>query len=294
MSQPLMHDPGTVKILRFDGRPDLSAPEVRRDALDVLENGGVVLLSESGFELTAIERDLISRPEELLAGFEEPKVPNGRPTIVFDPARGKITRHFNTVRGKMVRANVRSEYRPRLEAMMGRFSTWVDETVTTLFPTYGKVLVPDRITYRAVPARRAAGAPCRLELRLSDSRSRMFRLFCNIDPAHRPAGLAGRRAIRGVCRTLPAVGPAAALALDGIPAGPPRHRARIEDRVRSDDCRHTPAGEARRGIPENSASGDRRVPFRLVLVRDHRSRAPRGNVRATQSRPDRSFCPPRG
>ena len=186
MSESLVHDPRTVQILRFDGRLDLSAPEVRRSALEVLENGGVVLLSESGFELTAIERDLISRPQELLAGFKEPEVPNGRPTIVFDPARGKITRHFNTVRGKMVRANVRRECRPQLEAMMARFSTWVEETVATLFPTYEKVLVPDRVTYR--PYARAARQALHVDSSYGyPTQGRgMFRLFCNIDPKHRP------------------------------------------------------------------------------------------------------------
>jgi len=186
MSESLVHGPRTVQILRFHGRLDLSAPEVRRSALEVLENGGVVLLSESGFELTAIERDLISRPQELLAGFKEPEVPNGRPTIVFDPARGKITRHFNTVRGKMVRANVRRECRPQLEAMMARFSTWVEETVATLFPTYEKVLVPDRVTYR--PYARAARQALHVDSSYGyPTQGRgMFRLFCNIDPKHRP------------------------------------------------------------------------------------------------------------
>ncbi len=129
---------------------------------------------------------MVANPNALLVNFEEPEVPNGRPTIVFDPARGKITRHFNTVRGKMVRANVRRECRPELEAMMARFSTWVEDLIGTLFPSYGAVLVPDRVTYR--PYARAARQALHIDSSYGyPTQGRgMLRLFCNIDPKNRP------------------------------------------------------------------------------------------------------------
>lgn len=187
MNESSIHEPSTVRVLTLDARRDLSAPEVHREALEELENGGVVFLPESGFELTTTERELISNPQALLAGFEEPDVPNGRPTIIFDPWRGKIKmRHYNSVHGKMVRAQVRRECRPQLEAMMARFCTWVDSMVITLFPSYKPVLVPDRVTYR--PYQRGARQPLHIDSSYGyPTQGRgMFRLFCNIDPKNRP------------------------------------------------------------------------------------------------------------
>ncbi len=187
MNQSSIDEPPTVKVLTLGARLDLSAPEVRRDALEELENGGVVFLPESGFELTATEREMISNPQALLAGFKEPEVPNGRPTIIFDPWRGKIkTHHYANVHGKMVRAHVRRECRPQLEAMMARFCTWVDGMVTTLFPSYGPVLVPDRVTYR--PYERGSRQPLHIDSSYGyPTQGRgMFRLFCNVDPKNRP------------------------------------------------------------------------------------------------------------
>jgi 3-deoxy-D-manno-octulosonic acid hydroxylase-like protein len=186
MNQSSIDESRTVKILTLGTRVDLSAAEVRRDALDTLENGGVVFLPESGFALTTTEREMIANPQALLAGFREPEVPNGRPTIVFDPRRGKIKHHFNSVHGKMARAQVRRACLPQLEAMMARFCTWVDGMVTTLFPSYRAVLVPDRVTYRPYPRDRRQSLHIDSSYGYPTQGRGMLRLFCNIDPKNRP------------------------------------------------------------------------------------------------------------
>ena len=96
----------TVKMLTIEPGADLSAPEVRRTAIETLEGGGVIYLPRSGFELSERERELISDTAKILT--QEPDVEDGRPTIIFDPARGRIKKyHYAQVRGKMMRAQVR-------------------------------------------------------------------------------------------------------------------------------------------------------------------------------------------
>jgi hypothetical protein len=173
-----------VKLFTLDENIDLSAPEVRREALETVEGGGVVFLPKSGFQLTQRERELISNTKELLV--KQPKKRNGRPTIVFDPARGRIMKHFAMVDGKIAFALVRSGARPELEAMMARFAAWADDLVTRLFPTYHAAMVRDRVTYR--PNARDSTQPLHVDSSYgfpTQGRS-MFRLFCNIDPENRP------------------------------------------------------------------------------------------------------------
>jgi len=173
-----------IDVCMLDG-VDLSAPEVRQEALEALENGGVVCLPRSGFEPLPRERELISNMRNFLV--EEPTASNGRPTIIFEPARGRITKLNYIFQGrKLVRAEVKSSALPDIEGMMVRFGKWADDLIATLFPRYVSVLDRDRITYR--PNRRD-----KVQARHVDSvygyptQGRgMLRLFCNIDPLNRP------------------------------------------------------------------------------------------------------------
>ena len=111
----------TVKMLTIEPGTDLSAPEVRHTAIETLEGGGVIYLPRSGFELSERERELISDTANILT--REPDVQDGRPTIIFDPARGRIKKyHYAQVRGKMMRAQVRDSARADIEAIMTRYS----------------------------------------------------------------------------------------------------------------------------------------------------------------------------
>ena len=96
---------GAVEVLRLDDGVGLAAPEVRRDALEMLESGGVVLLLKSGFELLAREQELLSDLRNFLV--EETEIGNGRPTIIFEPGRRKIARfNFAFAGRKLVRAQI--------------------------------------------------------------------------------------------------------------------------------------------------------------------------------------------
>lgn len=184
MNEPSIHHGATAALLTLDENADLSAPEVRQRALETVENGGVVFLPKSGFRPTDRERELISNTRELLV--KEPKKRNGRPTIVFDPERGRMMKHFAMVDGKIAFASVRKNARPELEAMMARFATWADDLVSRLFPTYHAAMQRDRITYR--PNARESTQPLHVDSSYgfpTQGRS-MFRLFCNIDPLDRP------------------------------------------------------------------------------------------------------------
>src|SRR5260221_13849986 len=107
---------GAVEVSRLDEGVDLPAPHRRRDALGAVENGGVVLLPRSGFELLARERDLISDLRNSLV--KAPGTANGRPTIIFEPLRQRIARFNFAYAGRnLVRAEVKRSVRPELEAM---------------------------------------------------------------------------------------------------------------------------------------------------------------------------------
>ncbi len=174
-----------VDVRTLDEGAELSAPEVRRNALEALENGGVVFLPKSGFELSAREREMLSDLRNILA--KEPDSANGRPTIIFEPARGKIKK-FNFVYSgwKLVRAQVRNPVLPELEAMMVRFGTWADDLIASLLPRYVSVLDRDRVTYR--PNQRSDVQPLHVDSAYGyPTQGRgMLRIFCNIDPLNRP------------------------------------------------------------------------------------------------------------
>ena len=172
------------RILTLDGTVDPSSDDVRCAALDTVENGGVVLLLDRGFQLTGAERELISNTRELLA--REPKKRNGRPTILFDRNRGAIIRGIALAEGELALGQVRRRARPHLEVMMARFGIWADDLVRQLFPTYEAGLARDRVTYR--PNERSSTQPLHVDSSYGfPTKGRgMFRLFCNIDPTDRP------------------------------------------------------------------------------------------------------------
>ncbi|HVO87818.1 MAG TPA: Kdo hydroxylase family protein, partial [Casimicrobiaceae bacterium] len=111
----------------------------------------------------------------------------GRPTIIFDPARGRIKRfHFALRDGRIVRARIRPSACTALEAMMARFGTWAEDLVASLLPTYRSVMSRDRVTYR--PNERQIVQPLHIDSSYGHpTQGRgMLRVFCNVDPANRP------------------------------------------------------------------------------------------------------------
>jgi hypothetical protein len=176
---------GAVEVLQLEDAPDLAAPGVRREALAMLESGGVVLLPRSGFELLARERELISDLRNFLV--EETEIGNGRPTIIFEPRRRKIARfNFAFAGRKLVRAQIQKAVLLDIERMMARFSTWAGELLAALVPGYVSALAWDRVTYR--PNQRNAVQPLHVDSAYGyPTQGRgMLRVFCNIDPLRRP------------------------------------------------------------------------------------------------------------
>lgn len=174
-----------VDVLTLADGVELAAPAVRRDALEALENGGVVLLPTAGLQLLASERAMLSDLRNFLA--KEPDIGNGRPTIIFEPGRGRIKKLNFAFAGWMpVRAEIRRRALPELEAMMARFSRWADELIASLLPSYRPVLDRDRVTYR--PNQRNAVQPLHVDSAYGyPTQGRgMLRIFCNIDPLDRP------------------------------------------------------------------------------------------------------------
>jgi hypothetical protein len=177
----------TAKVLRLDPGTDLSAPAVRHDAVETLEQGGLVVLLGSGFALTESERGLIANTRHMVTGIDDADIRDGKPTIIYEPWRGAIKkRRYAHARGWFSRTDIEPAVRGPLEGMMARFGAWATEVIAELFPTYPPVLAEDRITYR--PHERNAVQPLHIDSSYgypTEGRG-MLRLFCNIDPSGRP------------------------------------------------------------------------------------------------------------
>lgn len=177
----------TAKILRLGDDVHLGVLAVRREALTTLEDGGIVVLLDRGFQLTPCERDLITGDRPLVSGINDEDIRDGKPTIIYEPWRRKIKkRRYAHALGPFARTEIQPEIRAQLEAMMARFGSWAATLVAQLFPRYPPVLIHDRITYR--PHERSALQPLHIDSSYGyPTQGRgMFRLFCNIDPANRP------------------------------------------------------------------------------------------------------------
>jgi hypothetical protein len=163
---------------------DLSASEVRRMSIETLEGGGVIHLPRSGFELTERERELIADTANILT--REPDVQDGRPTIIFDPARGRIKKyHYAQVRGKLMRAQVRDTARPDIEAIMVRYSKWSEDLINQLLPSYREALDRKRVTYRPFARNSTQSLHIDSSYGYPTQGRGMLRIFTNINPVNR-------------------------------------------------------------------------------------------------------------
>ena len=165
----------TAPILEIGPATDHSNTALRERALATLETGGIIYLPHGGFELTARERELILDAAVTLPTRRERESRNGRPTVIYNPARGHI------LHARMPRPG-----RDELEAMMRRYSDWTQALLAELFPDYAGKLVRDRLTYR--PCERSDPQGLHVDAsygRPTEGRG-MLRVFCNINPAGEP------------------------------------------------------------------------------------------------------------
>jgi hypothetical protein len=174
----------TVKMWRIEPGTDLSAPRVQRAAVETLEGGGVIYLPKGGFELSERERELISDTANILT--RAPDVQDGRPTIIFDPARGRIKKyHYAQVRGKMMRAQVRDTARPDIQAIMTRYGNWTEYLMAQLFPSYQGLLDRKRVTYRPFARNSTQSLHIDSSYGYPTQGRGMLRVFSNINPTNR-------------------------------------------------------------------------------------------------------------
>jgi len=181
---PVCEEAGILTMLTIEPGSDLSAPELRRKAIETLEGGGVIYLPKSGFELSERERELISDTANILT--REPDVQDGRPTIIFDPALGRIKKyHYAQVRGKMMRAQVRDSARPDIEAIMARYGKWTEDVINQLLPSYQQTLDRKRVTYRPFARNSTQSLHIDSSYGYPTQGRGMLRVFSNINPANR-------------------------------------------------------------------------------------------------------------
>lgn len=162
-------------ILELPPDSDRNAPGFRERIRAMLEAGGILFLPRAGFELTERERKLVADAAITLPTRRERESRNGRPTVIYDPARGHI-----------LRTRISDPERRDLEAMMARYSDWAAALVADLLPAYTDKLVRDRLTYR--PCERADAQGLHVDAsygRPTEGRG-MLRVFCNIHPGGRP------------------------------------------------------------------------------------------------------------
>lgn len=179
-------EPFHARVQTLDAHADLSSEAVRAGARAALEAGAVLFLPGRCFELTDAERTTISDPARMIVNYHEPKKPTGRPTVIYDPARGKLNWHFARVQGKLMRAKVRPSESERVREMLARYSEWAEALLLELLPGYEPALVRDRVTYR--PFARDSRQALHMDATYgfpTEGRS-MLRLFSNVNPSGRP------------------------------------------------------------------------------------------------------------
>lgn len=173
-----------LKMLTIEPGVDLSVPELQRMAIETLEGGGVIYLPKGGFELSERERELISDTANILT--QVPDVENGKPTIIFDPARGRIKKyHYAQVHGKMVRAQIKDAACPDIEAIMARYGKWTENVITQLFPTYQQALDRKRVTYRPFSRNSTQALHIDSSYGYPTQGRSMLRIFTNINPVNK-------------------------------------------------------------------------------------------------------------
>ena len=175
---------GTAEILTIEPGADLSAGDMQRMAIQTLESGGVIYLPKGGFELSGMERALISDTANILTRV--PDVENGKPTIIFDPESGHIKKyHYAQIQGKMMRAQIKDTARPDLEAIMARYGQWTESIIAQLFPSYRRALQRKRVTYRPFPRNSTQALHIDSSYGYPTQGRSMLRIFTNINPVDR-------------------------------------------------------------------------------------------------------------
>ncbi len=160
-----------AEVLPLPADTDLAAAGAR--AADVLEGGGVVVLPDLPFPLSADEQALCD-PAVL-----SPKSKN----VSLDPRTGVLGG-----------AAVEGAARERLHARTGRYALFADELIAQLLPGYVAALERRRTSFRPGPVDERVLSPRKDDKRLHLDAfpsspvggRRILRVFTNVDPQGRP------------------------------------------------------------------------------------------------------------
>lgn len=160
-----------AEILELENSHD----ENGQRALEALESGGVVYLANAQFEMSSREHQIIADTQVTLPTRKERESRNGRPTIMFEPERGRI-----------LRSRIKQPERAALETTLSRYADWASETVNQLFPGYAPNLKRDRTTYRPCERASMQGMHVDSSYGRPTGGHGMLRVFCNINPFGEP------------------------------------------------------------------------------------------------------------
>ncbi|MDN5870372.1 MAG: Kdo hydroxylase family protein [Nitrococcus sp.] len=156
-----------AKILTLDSLDDARAP----NATETLEAGGLIYLENAAFGLSEREARLIANASATLPTRKERKSRNGRPTVIFEPSRGRI-----------LHARMKPPERTELENIMSRFADWATALVNGLFPNYRGQIERDRTTYRPCERATMQGLHVDASYGRPTGGCGMLRVFYNVNP----------------------------------------------------------------------------------------------------------------
>ncbi len=159
-----------VSLVEFDRRPGTSEAPPNGRAIEAMENGDVLFLPHTAFEMSNREHGFLDP-----GIVRQPRRHSGRARIIYLPASQRL-----------LKTTLEGSARDELQAMMERFSAWAKDLVGDLLPSYGPGLTPGPATFRPCPR----SGPQRLHVDsfffFPTEGRRVLRVLTNIDPDGRP------------------------------------------------------------------------------------------------------------
>ena len=159
-----------VDMVEIERRPGVAAGSSNGRAVEAVENGDVLYLPHSSFQMSNRERVFLDP-----AIVKQPRRHSGRARIIYLPASQRL-----------LKTTLEGAAREQLQAMMARFATWAKDLVADLLPSYAPGLTPGPATFRPCPR----SGPQRLHVDsfffFPTEGRRVLRVLTNIDPEGRP------------------------------------------------------------------------------------------------------------
>jgi len=159
-----------VDVVEIDRRPATAGALPAERATEAAENGDVLFLPHTAFEMSNREHGLLDP-----GIVRQPRRHSGRARIIYLPASQRL-----------LKTTLEGSARDELQAMMARFSAWAKDLVADLLPSYGPGLTAGPATFRPCPR----SGPQRLHVDtfflFPTEGRRVLRVLTNIDTEGRP------------------------------------------------------------------------------------------------------------